>query len=608
MKQYKNVKEVEKQYLFDLEYLLDGKTINDLFDQYKQAMQYSIEVKDSKYDSIENYLDYLNYSVNVGILNNKISNYISNNLNRELTNTEFNELSNQWDLINQNIAEQLGSETVRFYKNIEKMKEWVNDPRLKSYKKLLQASIDDYSHKLEDNVEEYIVKLANAQPSYEGVFDLITDAELDYGYPLDSKGNKHKLSPALRIKLMKSNDSVLRKNAAINWKNASLKHKDSLANLLFQQFNSIGTKAKIRSYKNSVQMLTYSDRVDEELLLSLFDKVSSLKTLVAKRNKWFKKFYEAKFKEKYRPKYDSFRELVNVKSTYTVEQMKQIVLDALEPFGEEYHNTIKRSYSENWIDFMTIDNKMSGAYSIGSTYGLDKKYILMNFDGDLRSVETLAHELGHSMHSYFSDKNNEMHNAAYPIFLAEIASIFNELMLYDHLLKNSKSNLFKFKIIESMIDGFIGTVYRQTIWANYEFDLYKAIENGEVGASYESLAKIYHKNSMKYSTKKTKFNKNDQIYCVTVPHFYYGFYVYKYAIGQLVANFFFSKYKKEGESFLTKYINNFLSAGDRDWPLNTLKSVDVDLKDDNFYKVGFEYFESLIDEYIKLGKKIFKIN
>lgn len=607
MKQYKNVNEVEKKYLFDLDFLLQGQKIEQLFDLYIQKCEYFIEIKDSKYDDIDSYLDYLDKNVEISILANRISNYLSNSSNRELTNSTYSELSNKWDFMLQEISEKLGSETVRFYRNIDKIKTWINDPRMLPYKKDLIEQIDSFKYKLDDNIEEFILKQSQCSPNYEGIFDLITDAELDYGFPLDSKGKKHKLSPAVRIKFMKSDDGALRKNTYINYKKAHLRHKDSLANLLFQQFNTIATDAKIRGYKNSIHMLTYSDKIDDELLQSLFNRVSSLKTTIAKRNKWLKRFYEAKYKTKFNPKYDSMRELVKVKSTYTVEQMKDIVLEALKPFGDEYYSTIKKAYEQNWIDFMTIDNKMSGAYSIGSTYGIEKKYILMNFDGDLRSVETLAHELGHSMHSYFSDKNNDIYNASYPIFLAEIASIFNEMMLYDHLLKHSNSNLFKFKIIESMIDGFIGTVFRQTLWANFEYDLYNAVEKGEVGPSYDAIAKIYYQNAQKYSSKKHKFNKDDQYAAVTVPHFYYGFYVYKYAIGQLVANFFYAQYKNKGKDFLDNYIQNFLSAGGKDWPLKILASIGVNLKDENFYKVGFSYFEELVDQYIELGKKIFKI-
>ncbi|WP_027120413.1 M3 family oligoendopeptidase [Mycoplasmopsis lipofaciens] len=607
MKQYKNINEVDKKYKFDLDDILKGKTINQLFDEYKILFNELINIKDSKYENIENFINSFSISYKTGILANKINNYINNNINRELTNSKWKQLEIQWNQINTELNEKMGSEINRFYKNIQKIKEWIKDERLSSQRKNINQQIEMFEHKLSDEIEEYLVKTANANPSYESVFSLITDSESKFEKPVDSKNKKHKLTPASRLKLMKSDDALLRKNTVKNWQKAFLQHKESLANLLHQQFTNIATEAKIRKYKNSVEMLTIDDKITDNLLLKLFDRVSSLKTLIKRKDEYFKKFYKAKFKEKYNPKYDSYRELTKIKSTYTIEEMQNLVSEALKPFGDEYNSIINKAINENWIDYMTIDNKISGAYSIGETYGIDKKYILMNFDGDLSSVETLAHELGHSLHSYFSDKNNDFENSQYPIFLAEIASIFNELMLYDYLLKTTNSNLLKFKILENMIDGFIGTVFRQTLWANYEYNLYKSVENFTVNASYDSISKLYYDNLQKYSYKKNKYKKDEMIACVTVPHFYYGFYVYKYAIGQLVANYFFANYKTQGSAYLQTYIKNFLSMGDKNMPLETLKNIGVDLNDDNFYKIGFSYFEQLINEWIKIGKKIFKI-
>jgi oligoendopeptidase F len=154
--------------------------------------------------------------------------------------------------------------------------------------------------------------------------------------------------------------------------------------------------------------------------------------------------------------------LVKVKNKYSIEEAQDLVIKALKPMGKEYLDEVKRAFNERWVDYYPIDNKMSGAYSIGSSYNIDKKYILMNYDDTLRSVETLAHEMGHSMHSYYSDNNQKINASGYPIFLAEIASIFNELMLTDYLLKNVKNDNAKFEILTTSIDGFIGTVMRQT--------------------------------------------------------------------------------------------------------------------------------------------------
>nr|WP_307926985.1 M3 family metallopeptidase [Mycoplasmopsis bovis] len=364
--------------------------------------------------------------------------------------------------------------------------------------------------------------------------------------------------------------------------------------MLIQTFKNISVNAKVRKYKDSINMLTYEDKVNDEILLKLFSNIASLKNDIAKYWKHYKKYYEAHFNEKFRPLYDANRDIFKVKNKYSVEEAKDIVYNALLPFGSEYSDTIKQAYKEKWVDFMSVKNKLSGAYSIGNSYGIDKKFILMNFDGELNSVETLAHELGHSMHSYFSDKNNDITNASYPIFLAEIASIFNELMLYDYLIEKSSSKIEKFTIYGHIISGFFGTTVTQAKWANYEYELYKKVDLNEVAPNYEEVSKIYYETLKKYYKKPRKYKKEEQIAAVTIPHFYMGFYVYKYAIGQLVANHFYTQYKMYGKEFLNKYINNFLSAGNRDYPLNTLKNMGIDLTSDQFYKSGFAHFHWML--------------
>ncbi|MCU9935812.1 M3 family metallopeptidase [Mycoplasmopsis cynos] len=208
------------------------------------------------------------------------------------------------------------------------------------------------------------------------------------------------------------------------------------------------------------------------------------------------------------------------------------------------------------------------------------------------------------MHSYYSDKYNDLNNSDYPIFLIEIASIFNELMLFDYLLENSNNEKLKFNILNSIISGFEGTVLKQTMWANYEYDLYKMIDEGKTNSSYDSISKIYFENVKKYTLKeKVSYSNLNTIASIYVPHYYYHFYVYKYAIGQLVAIYFFKQYKKEGKVALENYIKNFLSAGCSDYPLEILKKVGVDLKDDMFYEQGFEYLKEAVDQWTKLGKK-----
>ncbi|MGZ9756728.1 oligoendopeptidase F [Mycoplasma sp. 4423] len=606
-KQFKNHKDIPSEYTWDLDDILSGSSIEELISEYKKVYKSRILNKDSKYDSIESYLADVMLSEQQTKLAFKIDNYISNNLNTDLVNAKFKQLESEFQFLSHTLNTEFGSESNRFYANMEKMKVWKDDPRLASYRRSICDQIQEYEHKLDDKVEEYLVNSAFGQPNPHNIFSILSNSELYYGTVKTKKGKKIKLNPTIYQKLLKSDDANVRKQAYLNYWKAFTNHKDTFAELLFQHFKALTTEAKLRKYDSTVAMLTASDKVSNQILMKLFEKVASSKTILKKYKQWSDKFYYLKFHSK-RQKWDYSRDLVNVKTSYTVSEMNELAKAALKPFGDEYYQQVCKAIDERWVDYMSTDTKRGGAYSIGGTYGIDKKYILMNFEGTLRSVETLVHELGHSMHSYFSDTRQNLPNSMYPIFLAEIASIYNEFMLADYMLTNSKNDKLKFQILDSMIAGFVGTVLKQTNWANYEYDLYQAISQGKVSGSYDSISKLYYVNNLKYTLTKQPYSVANTIQSIYVPHYYYGFYVYKYAIGHLVATYFFRQYKKSGKVALDNYINNFLSAGGSDYPIEILKKVGVDLMNDNFYDDGLQFLSEIVDQWINLGKKIFKVD
>ncbi|MDK2819406.1 MAG: oligoendopeptidase F family protein, partial [Mycoplasmataceae bacterium] len=428
-----------------------------------------------------------------------------------------------------------------------------------------------------------------------------------YKEAISTSGKKTKITLANRSYLLKSSDESVRKTTFNNWNDAYLQHKGTFANLLYQHFKNISTWANTRQFDSSVESLIDEDKVDKQLLTILYDSVQKNIHHFQRFYVLKKKFFLKKFKKPMKS-WDGMLPLVNVKFDYTIEEMQKEVYKSLNPMGKEYRDKIREMFDNRWVDYIPVQNKRSGAYSIGGSYGLDKKYILMNFDGSIRSVSTLAHEAGHSMHSFFSDNEQPISLASYPIFLAEIASIFNELMLQDYLLKNTKNDKLKFHLLSEAIEDFEGTVRRQTMWSNYEFDLYNLIDQGKSMSTFDAIKEVYAKNAEKYKIKKNqKFDKDSQLIAsVIVPHFYYDFYVYKYAIGFVVANTFFQKYKKDGPDVLEKYINKFLKAGGNDWPVQILKDADIDLYNVNIYDEAFLILKNKIDEYERIGNIIFK--
>ena len=606
IKHYKKYSDVPQKYRFDLEDILENKTIEQLIKEFFDLYRHEIKIKDSKYENEKTYLNYLKDHVKITVLFNRISNYISNKISTNIVDPKFNKMNNEFSYQCSLLSKELGSETVRIFQHEKKLKQWLALKQFQPFKKDIEYLLKQKKYKFSDEVEQFVLRISQADISAYNIFSILTNSEMDYGYAISKTNKKIKINPSNRNQLLLNKDESIRKTTQINWIKAYLKHKNSLSLLLYQHIKNISVWALERKYNSSIESLIIDDQMNEDLLQKLYLNVKKHSHLFDKFAHYHKKFFEIKYKKKYK-NWDYLLPLVNVQMNYSIEQMQQIVLSSLKPMGNEYISVIQKMFKENWIDYCIVDNKRSGAYSIGQTYGINKKYILMNFDGKLSSVSTLAHEIGHSLHSYFSDKTQPYNLSQYPIFLAEIASIFNELMLNDYLLQTSQDDKFKFHILSEQINDFISTVKQQTMWSEYEFEIYHKIDKGESISTFDDLKAIYQSVISQYTNKKRKYNDYQLYGSIMVPHYYYDFYVYKYSIGYLVANFFFNQYKQKGQVAIKDYIDNFLSKGCSLDPIDLLKECGINLNDQSFYEEAFQNFANKIDEYIKIGNKIFKL-
>ncbi|WGI36343.1 oligoendopeptidase F [Mesomycoplasma lagogenitalium] len=601
---YKKYKDIPEKYKFDLEDLLENQTIEKLIEKYIFLKKDEIKYKDSKYETAESFLYFKNIEKQNELLYNKIYNYVSNKLNINNVDPYFNKISEEFEIELDKINKELGSETNRAIKNIDKLTLWMNLPEFKNYRNDIKALIEFKQHKLSDEIEEYLLRVAKADADFSEIFQILTDVEMDFGYAISSKNKKIKITEGNYFQLLKSKDKLIRKTTYHNYLDAFYKNRESLTRILKNQFTKISVEAKERKYQSAVNFLTSDDKVNSDILLNLYENIKKLKPLVTKFYKYKKLFYQKKFNET--PKsYDMNVDLVKVKNNYSVEQAQEIILKALKPMGEEYINICQKMFKDRWIDYFNVENKTSGAYSIDNTYGLNKIYISMNWNNTWESVSTLAHEIGHSLHSYFSNQNQPYELADYPIILAEIASTFNELMLNDYLFNNSNNKKIKFKVLEQSISDFISTVIKQTFWSNYEFQIYNLIDNNHALSSFKDFEQVYNEIEKQYFSSKNRDYKNS-VFAIAVPHFYYDFYVYKYAIGYIVANHFFTRYKEKGISEIENYFTKFLTQGGSDWPLQILLNSNIDLSKNNFYQNSFKQFKKNIENYIKIGKELFK--
>lgn len=298
--------------------------------------------------------------------------------------------------------------------------------------------------------------------------------------------------------------------------------------------------------------------------------------------------------------YDGYASVIpSLDKTYTFDEAKDLVLDALNIMGEEYTNILKTAFTDNWIDKYPNVGKRGGAYSTGSYDTLP--FVLMNFEGKYQDVSTMAHELGHSMHTYFSHKYNNYVKSSYPIFLAEIASTTNELLLSDYMFKHAKTIDEKLSILNDRLDNFKATFYRQTMFGEFERIVHEYVEQGNV-LTPDYLEKTYKDLNKLYFGKGVVVDDEIKYEWSRIPHFYTPFYVYKYATSISISYYVARNIINKTPGFREKYIE-FLKSGGRDYPLNILKLIDIDLTDNKVFVSAIESFKEDLDLFEKLYRE-----
>ncbi|WP_033160781.1 M3 family metallopeptidase [[Mycoplasma] collis] len=599
MRFYKKYENIPSKYKFDLESLLKNsieQEIEFFIIQKKRILNW----KETKYDNPENYLKYLKIEQENDLIFNRIYNYLTNKLSLNLIDSKINKLIANLENELNFIYEKNGSELNRQNKYFAKLKKWAKLEIFQNYKKYFEEIFQAQKYRLEEKIENFIIKNEKSEINLENYFEILVNSELDYGYFI--KNNKKiKITENNFNFLMSSKDEKQRKEIFYTYYKNKYKHKELMAKFLIDHFNKTANFAKIRNFNSSVESMLIDDKIDSKILENLFQTISQKKNIISKIKKYNNLFFKKKYG--FKPKiYDNWLELINIKQKYTIEQAQEIILKALSVMGDEYLEIIKKAFNENWIDYFSAENKVSGAYTISNSYGLDKIYILMNWDYTIDSVFTLVHELGHALHNYYVNKYQEIQNSEFSIFIAEVASTFNELLLLDYLINTNKNKKLKFQMISKYIENFTDIVYHSTFLSNYEYDLFNILDKGQTLSSFDELVEIYQKNEQKFFSKKSK-HKENYIHSVDVPHYYADFYLCKYAFGFLIANYFFEKYQEDKN--INNYIESFLKLGGSKWTLDILTKAKIDLTKSDLYELAFKKLNSYLNEFIKLGKEIF---
>ena len=467
---------------------------------------------------------------------------------------------------------------------------------LKVYKFELEKLNKKRLHTLDPEQEKIISMAGEALSTSDETFSALNNADVSFEDIEDKDGNKHTLTHGTFGTFMESTDRVLRKNAFHSLSKYYKKHNNTLASTLGGNLKRKKYYADVYKYSSTRNNALSNNLIPEEVY-------DNLVAVVNKKIPALQKYYElhkrAKGFEDFRL-YDRAVSMVKGEPIkFTFEEARDIVLEAVKPMGEEYVNDMRKAFTERWIDIYPNKGKRSGAYSWGGY--TTKPFILLNFDGTLNDIYTLIHELGHSMHSYYTRNNQPYVYGDYSIFVAEVASTCNEALLTEYLYNKFEKEGNKngmLRVLNEALSGFVGTVYRQTQFAEFEHTINQHFQNGgAITADY--LNTEYFNLVKKYYGDVFTYDEDIKYEWSRVPHFYYNYYVYQYATGYSAAQAL-SKLILADSKNAKVYIDEFLSKGNSNYPIEVLKNAGVDMSKLDAIELALQGFEEKIEKFEKL--------
>ncbi len=520
------------------------------------------------------------------ILDEKIYAYAMLNYHKDMSDTDGIKLYKRVEKISTDFAEAVSFISPEISKiSDEKLEEYLKSDLMKEFEKTIRDIIKDKKHILSEEVERVISKYSEVFGVSENAYDIFTTTEFEFPNIKDENDNELKMTHGLFSKYLKSNNENIRKQAFESMYSLYKKHINTITELYLSRVKKSIISAEIRNYKSSLDMATNADDSSVEVYDCLLKEVNKNLNLNHE-------YLELKRKLLGVPKvhtYDVYTNPLDLEDDYVeYNDAKKIVLNALSIMGKEYTDKLKEAFDNNWLDVYEKDNKMTGAYSMG-VYSVHP-FVLLNYINSSRDISTIAHELGHSMHSYYASSKQNAINANYTIMVAEVASTVNEILLANYLINKETDNRKKSSLINEQLDMIRATLYRQAMFAEFEKEVHSKLEEGNSLTS-DNLNEIYYELVKKYFGDSAHIDDLIKYEWARIPHFYSCFYVYKYATGITSAIVIASKILSGEPGYVEKYIN-MLSEGGARGSLDLLKSVDVDLEKEETYEIAFEYFRN----------------
>ena len=586
MDNIKKREEIADIYKWDLTLLVKNK--KDYEKKYQKVEDYLekiVALKGHLFDSSKTLLEYFEISTKMDKVLMDI--YIWSNLYKyeDLNNSDANNYALNVEELYNKVAIGTSFVRVEFVKQSKDVFDKLakEEPKLKEFKFWFESILKEKDHILSEKEEKLISKLTRSFGKVEDTYEILNDAENNIGsIMIDNK--EIKITQSNFINLLKNADPKIREKVFKTYYYFYEFHKNTFSSLYNTNILEDNSIADIRGFDSSLKMALNHENIDDTVYENLLNSVNENMNLIFDYQNIRKKILGLKDYHIY----DNYLDIeIDLKEKYDIEKCKEILIKALNPLKGDYLEKLKFMFSSNYIDYYPNYGKRSGAFQWN-------RYVCLNHIDSYESLTTMAHELGHAMNTLYTEEKQPLQYQSNPIFLAEIASTLNEVLLSEYLCQNAKSRQEKIRILDDFLSRVNGTIYRQTMFAEFEYLMHKSESEG-ISLTEEYMSNEYLKLVHKYFSKNIIIEPEIKYEWMRIPHFYSSFYVYKYAIGLICALIFAKRILNNEENAVEEYLS-FLASGSQDYPLNILISSHIDLTKKEVFEEAFELIKEKIVE------------
>lgn len=589
--------EIDDRFKWNLEDIYGS--INDWEEDYNKVIEKIKEVKEYQgklASNADNLLDGLNLIMVIQEIVSRLYAYAHMRQDENTKNQTYQALFNRAQALNTQVASAT-SFMVPEILNLswQDVENYISENKdLQLYRHLLDNILRQKEHYLSYKEERLLAMSGDVTQGPGNIFGMLNNADLTFPTIKDEEGEEVRITHGRYIEFMESKDRRVRKDAFKGLYSKYEEFINTFATTLNTEVKSHIFHSRARNYNSALESALDADNVPVSVYDNLISTVKNNLEPMYQYMELRKKILDLDELHMY-DLYTPLVQEIDFKISY--EEAKKIILKGLNPLGEEYIKLLKDGFKSGWIDVYENEGKRSGAYSSGC-YGVHP-YVLLNYTDNLDNMFTLAHEMGHALHTHYSNENQPYVYANYKIFVAEVASTLNETLLINHLLDSINDKAKKRYLINHYLEQFRGTVYRQTMFAEFEKLIHEKVEKGEA-LTPQLLKEIYHNLNVTYYGPEMIVDKEIDVEWARIPHFYFNFYVYKYATGFSAATALANKIFEEGQPAVERYLE-FLKSGDSDYPLNILKKAGVDMNSPAPIEAAINTFKEFVNKLEELS-------